>query len=175
MRIPADFVLRPWQPTAPTSAAPLVMGVKPISRGPVSIFSRDPADHPVIEPNYLDTEVDRYVWRQRPRSIARGMTGPTTVLGRKVISREAPAGGRLEPLSADAPDELPESRVDVPRLRILRAPWAQSNPELWVKGVQNLRTVDASVFLISIGAHIQAAVCAVAGQMAVIISQPKQD
>ncbi|RYP16169.1 hypothetical protein DL767_010220 [Monosporascus sp. MG133] len=203
MRIPADFVVstvavRPRQPTAPTSAPPVrkafvsptplptkkiyaifsIMGMKPTSRRTVSIFSRDPADHPVTEPNYLDTEVDRHVWRQGPRTIARGMTGPTPALGRGVISREAPAGGGLKPLSANAPDELPDSRY-THLISILSSPgrcstapdlcasWrAVLDRELWVKGVQNLRIVDASVFPISIGAHIQAVV---------IVSQSKQD
>jgi choline dehydrogenase len=43
--------------------------------------------------------------------------------------------------------------------------------ELRVKGVQSLRIVDASIFPISIGAHIQAAVYALAEQAAVIISE----
>ncbi|KAI1089201.1 hypothetical protein F5B19DRAFT_468276 [Rostrohypoxylon terebratum] len=43
--------------------------------------------------------------------------------------------------------------------------------ELRVKGVQTLRIFDASVIHISIGAHIQAAVYALAEQAAVIISQ----
>lgn len=43
--------------------------------------------------------------------------------------------------------------------------------ELRVKGVQNLRIVDASVFPVSIGAPIQAATYALAEQAAVLISK----
>ena len=85
------------------------MGMKPTSRGAISISSKDPTDHPLIDPNYLDTEVDRYVWREGLRTITKFTTGPT-VLGCEVISREVPADG-LESLSADASDELLDSRM----------------------------------------------------------------
>ena len=45
------------------------------------------------------------------------------------------------------------------------------DPDLRVKGVGNLHIVDASVIPISIGAHIQAAIYALAEQAAVIVSQ----
>lgn len=87
----------------------IVMGMKPTSRGTISISSKDPTDHPLIDPNYLDTEVDKYVWREGLRTITKFMTGPT-VLGREVVSREVPVDG-LEALSADASDELLDSRM----------------------------------------------------------------
>ncbi|RYP16040.1 hypothetical protein DL765_005356 [Monosporascus sp. GIB2] len=107
--------------------------------GNVFVPPRDLADHPVIEPNYLDTEVDSYVWQQGPRTIARGMTGPTTA------SMFHGSGSCAMGAVVDS--------------------------ELRAKGVYYLWVVDPSVFTISIGAHMHAALYALAENVAVIISQ----
>lgn len=46
--------------------------------------------------------------------------------------------------------------------------------DLRVKGVQNLRIIDASVLPIAIGAHIQASIYALAEQAAEIISRERE-
>ncbi|KAK7755844.1 hypothetical protein SLS62_002130 [Diatrype stigma] len=153
----------------------LMMGMKPTSRGTVSIASRDPADPPVIDPNYFDTEVDRYVWRTSLRKVASMVTGENTVLGREIIAGETPPEG-FAPLSSDATDEYLDARVKAAGTTTFHpssscAMGEVVDTELRVKGVRNLRVVDASVFPISIGAHLQAAVYALAEQAAVILSE----
>ncbi|KAI4859734.1 putative GMC oxidoreductase [Hypoxylon rubiginosum] len=152
------------------------MGLKPTSRGAVTIVSKNPADNPVIDPNYFATEVDKSVWRHSLRKIASFMTG-NTVLGRDIVECETPFPG-FAPLSVDASDEYLDSRVKAHGMSTFHgcgtcAMGTVVDTDLRVKGVQNLRVVDASVLPISIGAHIQAAVYALAEQSATIISQDK--
>lgn len=86
-----------------------LMAMKPTSRGSVTIASKDPADSPVIDPNYFATEVDKYVWRHSLRRITALMTGDTA-LGREIVEAETPRPG-FAPLSVDASDEYLDSRV----------------------------------------------------------------
>lgn len=102
------FGVPPLQPDG-THISTALMGMKPTSRGTVSIASKNPADPPVLDPNYFDTEADRYVWRVSLRKIASLMTGDTP-LGREVVEGETPHGG-FAPLSVDAMDEYLDSRV----------------------------------------------------------------
>ncbi|GAW17463.1 hypothetical protein ANO14919_069200 [Xylariales sp. No.14919] len=153
-----------------------LMGMKPTARGTVTIASKDPKDSPVLDPNYFATEVDKVVWRHSLRKITALMTGDTA-LGRDVVSGETPFPG-FEPLSVDAGDEYLDKRVRAQGLSTFHGSGTCSmgkvvDADLRVKGVRNLRVADASVFPISIGAHIQAAVYALAEQAAVIISQSK--
>ncbi|KAI1085522.1 GMC oxidoreductase [Whalleya microplaca] len=153
-----------------------LMGLKPTSRGIVTIASNDPADNPVLDPNYFDTEVDKLVWRYSLRNIAAFMTG-NTALGRDVVEGETPFPG-FEPLTAHASDEYLDNRVKTHGRSTFHGCGTCSmgtvvDTDLRLKGVQNLWVVDASVIPISISAHIQAAVYALAEQAAVIIAQEK--
>ncbi|XDG08211.1 hypothetical protein ABKA04_007826 [Annulohypoxylon sp. FPYF3050] len=151
-----------------------MMAAKPTSRGTVTIGSKNPTDPPVLDPNYFATEVDKYVWRHSIRETVSLMTGDT-LFGREVIAGETPPPG-VEPASVDSSDEYLDGRVKAGGRSTFHGSSSCSmgavvDTELRVKGVQNLRIVDASVIPISIGAHIQAAVYALAEQAAVIISQ----
>ncbi|KAK7963879.1 hypothetical protein PG996_008433 [Apiospora saccharicola] len=154
-----------------------LMAMKPTSRGTVTISSRNPADPPVLDPKYYATEVDRYVWRHGLRRVARLMTGETTVLGREVVEAEAlPPDAGIEPLTIDASDEDLDKRVRAQGISTYHGAGSCSmgsvvDSDLRFKGVRNLRVVDASVIPIAIGAHIQAAVYALAEQAAFIISE----
>ncbi|KAI0156808.1 GMC oxidoreductase [Xylariaceae sp. FL1272] len=127
-----------------------LMGMKPTSRG----------------------AVDKAVWRYSLRKISELMTGETA-LG-DLVSGETPLPG-LKPLRPDTTDEALDERVKKQGISTFHGSSACSmgtvvDADLRVKGVHNLRIVDASVFPISIGAHIQAAVYALAEQAAVIIA-----
>ncbi|KAI0382494.1 putative GMC oxidoreductase [Hypomontagnella monticulosa] len=155
------YIAFPPVPTDGTHISTAQMGLKPTSHGTITIASADPADSPVIDPNYFTTEVDKAVWRHSLRMI-------TNHDGRHGVR----ARGRRV-------DEYLDSRVRTHGESTYHGCGSCSmgkvvDTELRVKGVQNLRVVDASVFPISIGAHIMAAVYALAEQAAVIITEGKR-
>ncbi len=85
-----------------------LMGMKPTSRGTVTIASKDPIEAPLIDPNYFSTEVDKYVWRHLLRRITAFMIGDTA-LGR-LVEGETPLPG-FEPVSTEASDEYLDNRI----------------------------------------------------------------
>ncbi|RYP69740.1 hypothetical protein DL771_005942 [Monosporascus sp. 5C6A] len=161
------FLYVPSAPLVPdgTHVSTFMMALKPTSRGTVSIKSKNPADPPLLDPNYLGTEVDRYVWRTALRSMVTLMAGPTA-LGRDIIAGETPPNG-LPPITLDSSDEYLESRLRTGGGSTFHGMGSCAmgkvvDSDLRVKGVHNLRIVDASVFPVAMGSHIQAAVYALA-------------
>lgn len=84
----------------------------PTSRGSVTLASTDPLIQPVIDPGYLQTEVDRYVMREGVRMQIALMSGNSTVLGREIFDGEESNGaGFVEPLTEAATDEYIDARA----------------------------------------------------------------
>lgn len=74
----------------------------------MTIASNNPADDPVIDPNYYVTEADRYVIRTGLRGIGKMITG--TKEGRAFVKSETTLSG-FEPICSVTSDEEIDRRV----------------------------------------------------------------
>lgn len=81
-------------------------GLLPTARGSVSLASGDVSDAPLVDPNYLGTNVDRYVMRHMMRTQAKFAGSNATIVGREILDGEDPilvgATQTIEPDSTDA-------------------------------------------------------------------------
>ncbi|KAI1841285.1 hypothetical protein JX266_012521 [Neoarthrinium moseri] len=164
----------PILPTNGTWITTTMVGLQPTSKGSVTISSKDPKVPPVIDPNYFATEVDKYVWRESIRQMVSLVSGNQTVLGRDIIEVETPPSS-FDPINSGVSDEYLDARVRTSGISTYHgmgtcAMGKVVDANLKVKGVQGLFVVDASVFPVVLGAHIQAATYALAEQAAGIIS-----
>lgn len=158
----------PFDGTCITSG---VLNLLPTSRGSVRLASANPADDPLIDPNYYATEADRVVIREGLRMSMRAFETPE---GQQIVESEVvPEGFKL--LHSGSTDQEIDARV-----KRSAATWFHPagsaamgkvvDTELKVMGVEGLRVVDASVLPCPIGAHYQVVTYAVAEQASDMIT-----
>lgn len=138
-----------------------ILGISPISRGTISLASRDPLAQPIIDPNYYSTEVDRVAIRTAVRKAIQVYTSEPL---KGLIEGEAPPPG-YTPLTEHSSDREIDDRVKRVGITFFHPAGSCAmgmvvDNECRVYGVKNLRVVDASVFPTPIAAHLQQAVYA---------------
>ena len=133
-----------------------VCQLRPESRGYVGLKSLDPADHALIQPNYLDTETDRRTMRDGVRIV------------RNILAQRAMDPYRGPEFMPGA-DKQSDAEIDawiretaetiyhpVGTAKMGNDPMAVVDVNCKVRGLQGLRVVDASVMPTLVGGNTNA-------------------
>ncbi|KAJ4172591.1 hypothetical protein NW754_002793 [Fusarium falciforme] len=142
------------------------------SRGQISLSSSKIKHAPLINANFMGTEVDRYAMREAVKHDIELLTSNKTIVGREIISGEL--GDK--PLTTASTDEEIDARIRAGLTGIFHPMGTAAmgrvvDKDLKVLGVQNLRVVDASIIPQSISGNIQVVLYATALQAAEIIGK----
>jgi len=120
--------------------------LRPTSRGSIRISGPAPGDAPIIDPNYLDTEADRTVAADAIRVTRKLMAQPA--LARFEPSEHLPGPDYPDDDLARAAGDIGTTifhPVGTAKMGTDADPMAAVNAKLQVRGIDDLRVVDASV------------------------------
>lgn len=123
------------------------MGCLPTSRGSITLNSSDSTAQPVIDPNYYATETDRHMMREGFRMHSRLMF--ETSEGKELVMEEHIPEG-FTALGLDASDDAIDERIKLGGSTVFHPGGTAAmgkvvDGSLKVRGMRNLRVVDASV------------------------------
>ncbi len=122
--------------------------LRPTSRGTVRPRSTDPADAPMIAPNYLSTEADRHVAADAIRATRRLMAQPALARFRPEEYLPGPSVGDDDAALAEAAGAIGTTifhPVGTARMGTADDPEAVVDARLRLHGLAGLRVIDASI------------------------------
>jgi choline dehydrogenase len=130
--------------------------LRPESRGFVALRSNDPREAPMIQPNYLDSDVDRRTLRDGIRLVRDVLRQPAM---RPYLGAEIEPGRAIE--RDDELDAWIRARAEtiyhpVGTARMGHDPMAVVDERCRVHGIRGLRVVDASVMPTLVGGNTNA-------------------
>ncbi|KAF5318100.1 hypothetical protein D9619_012067 [Psilocybe cf. subviscida] len=158
--VPANLFFSPnvVSPTTGAYMTIVLVLIAPTSRGYVKIKSANPFDAPLINPNFLTTQVDIQSIREGVRAVLKFASAPawsdyiTGRFGDKFIAANDDASIDEYIRSITTTIFHPASTA---MLTKATDSWGVVNPDFRVKGTTGLRVVDASVFPYQLSCHPQ--------------------